>query len=796
MKVSLNWLKYYVDIDVSVEDLCNKMTLAGFEIEELIDQSQSMHNVVVAKILEIEKHPDSDHLLICQLDIGESEPVQIVTGAQNVFVGAYVPAALHKSLLPNGTKITKGKLRGVPSNGMMCSGEELCLTDADYPGAEVYGIMILQGEPKPGTDMREILKLNDYIIDFSVTANRPDCQSVLGIAREVSVVLGKEFKAPKPYYETTDADANEQISIENKNFDLCPRYCGRVVNNLRIKESPDWLKTCLKSAGMRPINNIVDITNFVMLETGMPMHAFDKRDIKGDKIIIRNAVKDEKIVTLDEKEHILTEDMLVIADAVAPSCLAGVMGSLNSEIKDDTKDLFLECAKFRRDNIRKTARALGVRTESSGRFERGVDINNVEYAMNRALQLIYDLDAGDIANGFIDLNEGLPCPRELNVSVKSVCDILGVEIPAATMVEILNRLEIPTTLENDTLHCMVPSLRDDIEGKADIAEEVIRIYGYDHMIGKPMTGVVSRGKQLPERIKATKIKNILIENGIREIATYSFISSKAIDALGLAENDERLNAIKILNPLGDEYSTMRTQLVTSMLTTLSTNYNRKIDGARMFELSKIFKPKALPVTEQPHEIPHLSIGIYGNDESFFTIKGIVEEIYEAFGMKVAFTKSKENYLHPGRQANVIMNDSVIATLGEVHPLVLQKYGIDTKVYVAEIQLPYIYNFEKAQTLYKPLPKFPAVTRDIALLCDAELPVGELDAAIRKGAGALCEKVQLFDVYQGAQIPEGKKSVAYSLTLRSLEATLTDEQVDAVMNKVFKLLENLGATLRG
>ena len=516
MKVSLNWLKYYVDIDVSVEDLCNKMTLAGFEIEELIDQSQSMHNVVVAKILEIEKHPDSDHLLICQLDIGESEPIQIVTGAQNVFVGAYVPAALHKSLLPNGTKITKGKLRGVPSNGMMCSGEELCLTDADYPGAEVYGIMILQGEPKPGTDMREILKLNDYIIDFSVTANRPDCQSVLGIAREVSVVLGKEFKAPKPYYKTTNADANEQISIENKNFDLCPRYCGRVVNNLRIKESPDWLKTCLKSAGMRPINNIVDITNFVMLETGMPMHAFDKRDIKGDKIIIRNAVKDEKIVTLDEKEHTLTEDMLVIADAVAPSCLAGIMGSLNSEIKDDTKDLFLECAKFRRDNIRKTARALGVRTESSGRFERGVDINNVEYAMNRALQLIYDLDAGDIADGFIDLNEGLPCPRELNVSVKSVCDILGVEIPAATMVEILNRLEIPTTLENDTLHCMVPSLRDDIEGKADIAEEVIRIYGYDHMIGKPMTGVVSRGKQLPERIKATKIKNILVENGVRE----------------------------------------------------------------------------------------------------------------------------------------------------------------------------------------------------------------------------------------------------------------------------------------
>ncbi len=795
MKVSLNWLKYYVDIDVSVEELCDKMTLAGFEIEELIDMSETMHNVVVGKILKIEKHPDSDHLLICQIDVGASEPVQIVTGAQNVFEGAYVPAALHKSLLPNGMKITKGKLRGVPSNGMLCSGEELCLTEADYPGAEVYGIMILQGQPIPGTDMREILKLDDYIIDFSVTANRPDCQSVLGIAREVSVVLGKEFRMPKPYYETTDVDANAQITVENKNFDLCPRYCGRVVNNLRIKESPEWLKTCLKSAGMRPINNIVDITNFVMLETGMPMHAFDKRDIKGDKIIIRNAIQNEVIVTLDEKEHTLTDDMLVIADAAAPSCLAGVMGSLNSEIKEDTKDLFLECAKFRRDNIRKTSRALGVRTESSGRFERGVDINNVEYAMNRALQLIYDLDAGDIANGLIDLNEGLPAPRELNVSVKGICELLGVEIPADKMVQILNSLQIPTTLENDMLHCMVPSLRDDIEGKADIAEEVIRIYGYNHMVGKPMNGVVTRGKQLPERIKATKIKNILIDNGVREIATYSFISSKAIETLNLNEGDKRLNGIKILNPLGDEYSTLRTQLVTSMLSTLSTNYNRKIAGARMFELSKIFVADSMPLDKQPEEIPELCIGLYGNDEDFYTLKGIVEDVFGGFGVNATFVKSFENYLHPGRQANAVINGEKIAVLGEVHPRVAEQYGIDKKIYTAEIKLPYLYNFKQKPILYKPLPKFPAVTRDIALLCNAELPVGDLDAAIRKGAGALCENLELFDVYQGAQIPEGKKSVAYSLTLRSQEATLTDEQVDGVMNKVFKLLQDLGANLR-
>ncbi len=795
MKISLNWLKHYVDIDVPVKELCDKMTLAGFEIEEIVDLSQTMKNVVVAKILEIEKHPDSDHLLICQLDIGENDPVQIVTGAQNVFVDAYVPAALHKSFLPNGTKITKGKLRGVPSNGMMCSGEELCLTEADYPGAEVYGIMILQGEPKPGTDMREILKLDDYIIDFKITANRPDCQSVLGVAREISVVLQKKFKAPKPEFKITDVDINKQISIENHNYDLCPRYYGRVVNNLRIKESPDWLKTCLKSAGMRPINNIVDITNFVMLETGMPMHAFDKRDVQGNKIIVRNAIENEKIITLDEKEHTLTSDMLVIADAVAPSCLAGIMGSFNSEIKEDTTDLFLECAKFRRDSIRKTSRALGMRTEASGRFEHGVDINNVEYAMNRALQLIYDLDAGDIANGFIDLNQGLPADRELNVTVDGVCELLGIDISGDTMVDILNRLEIPTTLDNGVLHCMVPSFRDDIEGRADIAEEVIRIYGYDHMIGKPMSGVVTRGKQLPERVKANKIKRILIENGVREISTYSFIGSRAIDNLGLNKDDQRLNSVKILNPLGDEYSIMRTQLVTNMLTTLSTNYNRKIQGVRMFELSKIFVPKALPITEQPLEIPELCIGIYGDDETFFTLKGIVEEIYSEFGMNVGYNKSTENYLHPGRQANVIFGGNIIATFGEVHPKTTEKYGIDKKVYIAEIKLPEIYSYEKAQTLYKPLPKFPAVSRDIALLCDLELPVGDIDAAIRKGAGSLCENVSLFDVYQGEQIPEGKKSVAYSLTLRSTDSTLTDEQVEDVMKKVFNLLENLGATLR-
>ncbi len=795
MKVSLNWLKRYIDIDVSVKELCDKMTLAGFEIEELIDVSQTMQNVVCGKILKIEKHPDSDHLLICQIDVGLDEPVQIVTGAQNVFEGAYVPAALHKSLLPNGMKITKGKLRGVASNGMLCSGEELCLTEADYKGAGVYGIMILHGEPTPGTDMREILNMNDYIIDFSITSNRPDCQSVLGIAREVATVLQKEFKKPKPSYKTVGGDINEHIEIENLNYDLCPRYYGRVVTNLRIKESPEWLKACIKSAGMRPINNIVDITNFVMLETGMPMHAFNKKKVEGNKIIIRNATENEIIVTLDEKEHTLNSSMLVIADAEKPSCLAGIMGSFSSEIEDDTTELFLECAKFRRDNIRKTARALGMRTESSSRFEHGVDINNVEYAMERALGLIYELDAGDIIDGSIDLNEGLPDPRELNVSVKSVTDLLGVDIPANTMVEILNRLEIPTTLKGDTLQSFVPSFRDDIEGKADIAEEVIRIYGYNHMQGKRMTGVVSRGRLLPERIIDNKIKSTLISKGLREIATYSFISSKAIDNLNIPDNDWRKNGIKILNPLGEEYSTMRTQLITSMLTTLSTNYNRKIDAVRMFELSKIFKAKQMPITEQPDEIPALCLGFYGADEDFFTLKGIIEELYEVLGLSVTFAVSSEPYYHPGRQAAVLLDGKQIGVIGEIHPKTAQKYNINTKVYAAELELVPVYNFDKAPIIFKPLPRYPAVARDISLLCDTDILVGDLMNAIKLASGKLCEEVKLFDVYSGSQIPEGKKSVSFSLVLRSNEATLTDEQVEKVMKKVFDKLNQLGAALR-
>lgn len=794
MKVSISWLKRYVDIDIPVPELCEKMVLAGFEVEEIIDLSKTMSNVVVGQITEIKPHEDSDHLQICQINIG-TETVQIVTGAQNVFVGAKVPAALHNSYLPNGMHIKKGKLRGVESNGMLCSGEELCLTEADYEGAEVYGIMILKDSEQIGADMRDVLALNDYIVDFKITANRPDCQSVLGIAKEAAVVLGKEYKGPNPSYKTVGENIKDYINIEVKNYELCPRYYGRVIKNVRIKQSPDWMKKCLTAAGMRPINNIVDITNFVMLETGQPMHAFDLNYVEDKKIIVRNANSGEQIQTLDEKQYNLTEEMLVIADGKKPSCLAGIMGGLESEIREETNAILFECAKFKRDNVRRTGRTLGVRTESSSRFERGVDIINVEYAMERALQLVYELDAGDIVEGVIDLNKGLPEKRVIKTTTKKVLELLGIEVPEQTVVNILNSLQLETTVKDGELTVLVPSIRDDVESRADLAEEVMRIYGCDHIVGRNMVGNVVRGKKLPERIKTDKIKNYLVGTGLREISTYSFIGSKAVDTLNLSAADTRRNAVKLLNPLGDEYSTMRTQLVTSMLTVLSTNYNRKNKNVKLFEASKIFVPKNIPVTEQPFEIPQLCIGLYGENEDFFTLKGLVEELLEMFAYKVDYSVSEEPYLHPGRQAKAETFGTQLAVFGEVHPNISAKYGIETKVYVAEIYLNKLFEIAPKKSVFKPLPKFPAVTRDFSLVCDSEIPVAVLENAVRSGAGSLCEAVELFDVYTGEQIEEGKKSVSYSVTLRSKDATLTDEAVEKTVNKIFTKLENVGAVLR-
>ncbi len=797
MKVSLNWLRRYVDITVPLQELCDKMVMSGFEVDGIDDLSQTMDNVVTGRIVRLEKHPDADRLQICQLDVGGEEPVQIVTGADNVFEGAMVPVALHDSHLPNGAHIKKGKLRGVASNGMLCSGEELCLKEADYPGAEVHGILILtQHKDCPvGVDMREILGLNDVIIDFSVTANRPDCQSVLGIAREVAVALKAPIRLPEPVYTPKMGDIHDHIRVTVEDFDLCPRYYGRVVTNVRMGPSPEWMQQCLKSAGMRPISNIVDITNFVMLETGQPMHAFDLRDVRGGQIIVRRAKDGETMTTLDGKPHTLTDEMLVIADAEEPSCIAGVMGGLDSEIKDDTTAIFFEAAKFRRDSVRKTARALGMRTESSARFEKGVDILNVEYAMNRALQLIDELDAGDIVEGAIDVNAGLPEERVLTVTAGGINALLGLAIPAETMAEILNRLHIRTTLNGETLTCAIPSFRDDIEGRADLAEEVMRVYGYDHIVGTPMRGEIVRGTKLPDRKAADRLKARLTALGLYEITTYSFISPKAADQLGLAAEDERRQQVALLNPLGEEYSVMRTQLTSSMLTVLSTNYARKNPAVRFFEIGKRFVAKSLPATEQPAELPVLSLGLYGEGEDFYTLKGLVEEVFVVFGRTPEYERAAEPYLHPGRQAAAVLDGETIAVFGELHPDTAARYGLGERAFVAEVHLEALYAAERKITYYKPLPRFPAVERDLALLCDEELPVAEIEKTIRSSGGKNLESVALFDVYRGTQILAGKKSVAYSLTFRSAQGTLTDQEIDGALQKIFRNLKEKGCELR-
>lgn len=795
MKISLKALKYYVDINVPVEEMCDRMVMAGFEVESIEKQGENLVNVVAAKIVSLAPHENSDHLQICQMDVGKGELVQIVTGAQNIKENDIVPAALDDSYLPNGMHIVAGKLRGVESNGMLCSGEELCLTEADYEGASVHGILILKNDVAVGTDMREVLGLDDYIIDFKITANRPDCNCFLGVAKEISVVLGTKFNPPVPSYKTVGGNIGDYIDVQVENYELCPRYMGRLVKNLRIKPSPDWMQKAITASGMRPINNIVDITNFVMLETGQPMHAFNYNEIEGKKIIVRNAAEDESITTLDGKEHALNTDMLVIADGKKPSCLAGIMGGRESEIEETTTDLFLESAKFRRDNIRHTGRALGIRTEASGRYERGTDIMNVEYAMERALQLISDLDAGDIIDGVLDRHNGLPEDRILTTTFDGILSLIGVDVPHDTVVSILNSLGLDTTVDGESLTVRVPSIRDDIEGRADLAEEVMRIYGYDHIVGTPMRGEVIRGNVLPERKKADKIKALLCGMGAHEIMTYSFIASKAIDSLRLPEDDERRRQVKIINPLGDEYSTMRTQLTTSLLTVLATNINRKIEAGRFFEISKRFVPRQLPVTEQPDEVPTMSIGIYGKDEDFFTLKGMLEDLMQLCGAHTQYVRSSEPYLHPGRQALIKANNTPVCIFGEVHPEVAREYGIDCRVYVAEIKLEVLYAIEKRRTTYKALPKFPAVERDFAMLCDIDIPVGDLERAITSGAGRLLERIELFDVYTGSQIPEGKKSVAYSIWLRSADSTLSDTQIDDVSARIIKKLEAAGAQLR-
>lgn len=794
MKVSLNWLKKYTDINISAQELCDKMTMSGFEVEGMEDMSASTRNVVVGKIVKLEKHPDADKLQICQIDIGD-KIVQIVTGADNVFEGALVPAALDDSQLPDGKTIKSGKLRGVVSDGMLCSGEELLLTEEDYPGASVYGILILKEDYPLGINIMQALGKDDCIIDFSITPNRPDCQSVLGMAREIAAVLGTEFRLPETIYTSVSQNVNGLVQAEVKDNVLCPRYMLMGVRNVKIAPSPKWLCDCLISAGLRPINNIVDITNFILLETGHPMHAFDVRDISGGKIIVRTADDGEKLITLDDKEHELTSDMLVIADAERAIGLAGIMGGQNSQIKDDTTDIIFECAKFKRDNIRKTSRKLGVRSDSSALFEKGVDADAVEYSIKRAVSLVCQLNAGEVLDGAIDIAMETQYTRNITAKCDDINRLLGIDVPQQEMVDILCRLGIKTTLKDGTLDCLVPSWREDIEHSADLAEEVIRIYGYDKITDVPFKSDLRIGQKQPTMVNTDMVRSYLKEVGCNEIYTYSFISKKAEDMLLLDEKDPRRNGIVLLNPLGEDYSVLRTQMVHSMLNVLSTNINRGVESAMLFETSVLHTAKEMPVVNQPEENTHVCLGCYGNGD-FFAIKSIVQGITELYNGRVKFVASNEPFLHPYRQAEIIANGKKVGFIGQVHPSVCKNYSIEAEAYVAQLNIEAMFSFGIKQIKFEPLPKFPSVQRDLAVVVDEITSIGDIIECIVKAGGNLLKDVKLFDIYRSEQLGAEKKSTAFALEFRAEDRTLTVDEVAKVFDKILRSLEyKLGAKLR-
>ena len=792
MDLSLRWLSDYVETGVSPKEFCDAMTMSGSKVEGYSTEGDYLSNCVVGRIIKIEKHPDADKLQICQIDIGREEPVQIVTAATNVYEGMLVPAALDNSTLANGVKIKKGKLRGVVSNGMMCSLAELGLTVHDFPYAIEDGIMDIHEDCKPGDDIRDALGLNDTCVEFEITSNRPDCLSVIGLAREAAATFGKELHLPEPKVEHETGNINDLLSVEVKSPALCRRYVARMVKNIKIAPSPRWMRERLRASGVRPINNLVDITNYVMLEYGQPMHAFDYKYLKGGKIVVRNAEEGETITTLDGVERKLTPDMLVICDEEKPSCVAGVMGSEYSGIQDDTNTVVFESANFLGSSVRITAKKLGMRTEASGRYEKGLDSRACLPAVERACQLVEMLGAGEVVGGYIDVDNAGDEVCTVDFCPDWINRFLGIDLPAGKMVEILEK--IGYKVENGVI--TVPSYRaGDTRHKADIAEEIARFYGYDVIPNTAVTGA-AQGILTPEQKFEKKLTSLLRANGCYEVQTYSFISPKYYDKINLPEDSGLRRSVVITNPLGEDTSVMRTTCVPSMLEVISRNYNNRNLSGRFYEIGKIYLPRE-SADILPDERDIAVIGTYGDREDFFGIKGILAEALDKLGVVgVEYSAEKDNpTFHPGRCAAITIGNRRIGTIGEISPAVLANYGIETRAYVATVDMADIFANRDTERTFKPTPRFPASTRDLAIICDDELPAASLEKAIRAGAGKLLEKVELFDVYKGAPIAPGKKSVAYTMTLRAPDRTLTVEECDRAVNKVLKELANLGAQLR-
>ena len=792
MDLSLRWLADYVETGVTPKQFCDAMTMSGSKVECYNTEADYISNVVVGKILKIEKHPDADKLQICQIDIGREEPIQIVTAAQNVYEGMLVPAALDNSTLAGGIKIKKGKLRGVPSNGMMCSVAELGVTVHDFPYAIEDGIMDIQEDCKPGDDIRTALGLDDVCVEFEITSNRPDCLSVLGLAREAAATFGKELHMPEVKIENETGDINELLSVEVKNPTLCRRYVARMIKNIKIAPSPRWMRERLRASGVRPINNLVDITNYVMLEYGQPMHAFDYKYLAGNKIVVRNAEEGETIMTLDGVERKLSPEMLCICDAEKPSCVAGVMGGEYSGIQDDTDMVVFESASFLGSSVRTTAKKLGMRTESSGRFEKNLDSRMCMEAVNRACQLVEMLGAGEVIGGYIDIDNEGDEPYTVEFCPEWTNKFLGIDLPAEKMVEILEK--IGYKVENGVI--TVPSFRaGDTRHKADIAEEIARFYGYDVIPNTAVQGASQGALTLRQQFEK-KLSRLLMANGCYEVQTYSFISPKYYDKIGLPEDSDLRRSVVITNPLGEDTSVMRTTCIPSMLEVVARNYNNRNVSGRFFELGTIYLPKE-SADILPEERGVAVIGSYGEKEDFFAMKGIILEALDKLGVYgVEFTANKENpSFHRGRCADISIGEKKIGEIGEIAPAVLDNYGIGTRAYVATLDIADIFDARIVEKKFRPTPKFPASTRDLAIICDDELPAASLEKAIRAGAGKLLEKVELFDVYKGSSIAEGKKSVAYTMTLRAADRTLTVEECDRAVNKVLKELANIGAELR-
>lgn len=806
MNSALSWIKAYVpELDVTAQEYTDAMTLSGTKVEGYECLDKNLEKIVVGQIVSIEKHPDAEKLIICQVNIG-SETIQIVTGAPNVKVGDKVPVVLDGGkvagghdggpLPENGIKIKKGRLRGIESNGMMCSIEELGSSRDMYPDAPEMGIYIFPEDTEVGADAVEVLGLHDVVFEYEITSNRVDCYSIIGIAREAAATFDKEFIPPVPECKGNDEDVNNYASVEVVDTDLCPRYCARVVKNIKLAPSPEWMQRRLAASGIRPINNIVDITNYVMEEYGQPMHAFDLDTIAGHKIVVKRAKDGDVFQTLDGQMRNLDNNILMINDAEKEIGIAGIMGGENSKITDEVQTMLFESACFDGTNIRLSAKRLGLRTDASGKFEKGLDPNNCSEAINRACQLIEELGCGEVVGGMIDVCAVKPEPKRIPFNPEKINKLLGTDITAEDMLKYFDKLELG--YDEKTNEIVAPTFRQDLECEADIAEEVARFYGYDNIPTTLPTGEATTGKlSYKLRVEET-VREVAEFCGFSQGMNYSFESPKVFDRLLIPEDDVLRQAIEISNPLGEDYSIMRTSTLNGMLTSLATNYNRRNKDVRLYEIGNIYLPKALPLTELPDERSQMTLGFYGEGD-FFTLKGVIEEMFEKLGMKDKVTYTTDNkkvFLHPGRQAEIIYHNKTVGYLGEVHPVVLDNYDIGTRAYIANIDMPTVLPMVSFDRKFTGIAKFPAVTRDISMVMDKNIMVGQIESIIEKKGGRLLESYKLFDIYEGSQIKEGFKSVAYSIKFRAKDRTLEDKDVNEVMDKILNALKELGIELRG